>query len=230
MRSLGKALKCFWSGRRMGGSLAGLHRTPGAAGGRGPGQDSWEGVYPICFCSGTSLANRLALSVKPVAHPGLAAASPPIPITSPVNLSFVCVKSHISSFLPWPPPFLPTPRCSHPGLLRAFLLLSGCSSRRPCISKHCPPASCPLPASLLFVWILYSCFPFPLLPSEGFPVGSDGKESACKPGGPGSIPGLGRSPGEGNGNSRVFLPGESHGQRSLAGSSPWGRKESYTTE
>ena len=28
----------------------------------------------------------------------------------------------------------------------------------------------------------------------------------------------------------VFLPGESHGQRSLAGYSPWGPKESVTTE
>ena len=28
----------------------------------------------------------------------------------------------------------------------------------------------------------------------------------------------------------IFLPGESHGQRSLAGCSPWGRKESDTTE
>ena len=28
----------------------------------------------------------------------------------------------------------------------------------------------------------------------------------------------------------VFLPGKSHGQRSLAGYSPWGRKESGTTE
>ena len=33
-----------------------------------------------------------------------------------------------------------------------------------------------------------------------FPGGSDGKESACNSGDPGSIPGLGRSPGEGNGN------------------------------
>ena len=30
--------------------------------------------------------------------------------------------------------------------------------------------------------------------------GSDGKASACSVGDPGSIPGLGRSPGEGNGN------------------------------
>ena len=28
----------------------------------------------------------------------------------------------------------------------------------------------------------------------------------------------------------IFLPGESHGQRSLVGYSPWGRKESDTTE
>ena len=34
----------------------------------------------------------------------------------------------------------------------------------------------------------------------GFPGGSDGKESACNAGDPGSIPGSGRSPGEENGN------------------------------
>ena len=33
----------------------------------------------------------------------------------------------------------------------------------------------------------------------GFPGGSDGKESACNAGDPGSIPGLGRSPAEGTG-------------------------------
>ena len=35
----------------------------------------------------------------------------------------------------------------------------------------------------------------------GFPGGSDGKESACNAGDQGSIPGSGRSPGEGNGNA-----------------------------
>ena len=34
----------------------------------------------------------------------------------------------------------------------------------------------------------------------GFPGGSDGKVSACNVGDPGSIPGLGKFPGEGNGN------------------------------
>ena len=50
------------------------------------------------------------------------------------------------------------------------------------------------------------------------------KESACNAGDLGSIPGLGRSPGEGNGPTPVFLPGESHGQRSLEGYSPWDHK------
>ena len=34
----------------------------------------------------------------------------------------------------------------------------------------------------------------------GFPVGSNDKESVCSTGDLGSIPGLGRSPGEGNDN------------------------------
>ena len=37
------------------------------------------------------------------------------------------------------------------------------------------------------------------------PVGSDGKESACNAGDPGSIPGSGRSPGEGNGNPLQYF-------------------------
>ena len=58
-----------------------------------------------------------------------------------------------------------------------------------------------------------------------FPGGSDGKESACNVGDPGSIPGSGRSSGERNNNPLlVFLPGESHGQRSLEGYSPWGQR------
>ena len=38
------------------------------------------------------------------------------------------------------------------------------------------------------------------LGTTDFPGGSDGKASAYSAGDPGSIPGLGRSPGEGNGN------------------------------
>ena len=43
------------------------------------------------------------------------------------------------------------------------------------------------------------------------PCGSKGKESACNAGDLGLIPGLGRSPGEGNGLPiPVFLPGKFH--------------------
>ena len=98
----------------------------------------------------------------------------------------------------------------------------------------------------------------------GFPCGSAGKESPCNAGDPGSIPGSGRSTGEGIGyplqysraslvaqlvkslsamqetwetwvgkipwrrerlSTPVFWPGEFHGLYS-----PWGRKESDTTE
>ena len=47
----------------------------------------------------------------------------------------------------------------------------------------------------------------------------------------GSIPGLGRSPGEENGNPLQYSCLEDpSGQRSLRAYSPWGLKESYTTE
>ena len=49
----------------------------------------------------------------------------------------------------------------------------------------------------------------------GFPGGASGKESACR---------RAWQP------TPVFLPGESHGQRSLVDCSPQGRKESDTSE
>ena len=110
----------------------------------------------------------------------------------------------------------------------------------------------------------------PNLGASGLPLGiphsSAGKESACNVGGPGSIPGLGRSPGEWIGYPLQYswaslvaqtvkdfacnagdlgsIPGlGGHGnplqyswlenpreQRSLAGYSPWGHKESDMTE
>ena len=58
---------------------------------------------------------------------------------------------------------------------------------------------------------------------KDLPCSLEGKESACNAGDPGSIPASGRS-------SPVFLPGEPHRQRNLAGYSPLGRKELDTTE
>ena len=46
----------------------------------------------------------------------------------------------------------------------------------------------------------------------------------------GSISGSGRSPGEGNGNPPTYFPGKFHGQKNLAGYSPWGCRESDMNE
>ena len=68
-------------------------------------------------------------------------------------------------------------------------------------------------------------------PLQGLPGISGGKESACKAGDVVSLSGLGRSPGGRHGNPLWYsCPENPHGQRSLAGYSPWGRKESDRTE
>ena len=59
-----------------------------------------------------------------------------------------------------------------------------------------------------------------------FTGGLNSKESACNVGDLGSSPGLGRYPGERNGNPlQYFFPGKSHGWKSLEGHSPWCCKE-----
>ena len=71
-----------------------------------------------------------------------------------------------------------------------------------------------------------------------FPGGSEVKVSAHNAGDLGLIPGPERSPGEGNGNPLQFsclenpIEEEEMGYRwrSLVGYSPWGHKESDTTE
>ena len=65
----------------------------------------------------------------------------------------------------------------------------------------------------------------------GLPCGSAGKESACNAGDLGLVPELGRSPGGGHCNPLQYSYLENpHGQRSLAGYSPWGHKESVTNK
>ena len=64
-----------------------------------------------------------------------------------------------------------------------------------------------------------------------FPGGSKGKVSAYNAGDPSSIPGWGRSPGGGHGNSLQYSRLENPtGQRSLAGYSPYWHKELDMTE
>ena len=82
--------------------------------------------------------------------------------------------------------------------------------------------------------------------TQGLPCSSNSKKSACNTQDPVSIPGSRRSPGEGYGNplqysylenagrkwqpTLVFLPGESQGQRNLAGTIHGIVKELDTTE
>ena len=67
-------------------------------------------------------------------------------------------------------------------------------------------------------WSGLSCYSHQILKGlpRYFPGGSESKESTCDEGDLGSIPGLGRSPGAGNGNPLHY--------------SPWGLKQSDTTE
>ena len=63
---------------------------------------------------------------------------------------------------------------------------------------------------------------FSTQPSKGFPCGSAGKESACNVGDLGSIPGLGRSPGEGKRlPTPVHWPVEFHGLQSMGSKRVW---------
>ena len=65
-----------------------------------------------------------------------------------------------------------------------------------------------------------------LLGHRGLPWWLSGKESACNAGDLGSVPGSGRSPGEGNGSPLV----ENSMDREAGRLSPLGHKESDTTE
>ena len=79
---------------------------------------------------------------------------------------------------------------------------------------------------VLCIWVLlHRCTGFPggaVVPNLPTSAGAAGDE--------GSIPGAGRSPGEGNGNPFQYSCLDKNGQRSLLGYSPWGHKESDMTE
>ena len=61
-----------------------------------------------------------------------------------------------------------------------------------------------------------------------FPGGSNGKESARSEGKPGSIPGSGRSPGEGNGNSLQYSCLENSMDRGACRLQSMGLQKSWT--
>ena len=61
-----------------------------------------------------------------------------------------------------------------------------------------------------------------------FPGGSEGKESACSAGDPGSIPGLGRSPGEGDDNPLQYSCLENPMDRGASWATVHGVAKSWT--
>ena len=91
---------------------------------------------------------------------------------------------------------------------KKIVKLNKASGRIPCL-QNCPKITdiCP---SISFI--------------RGFPDSAAGKESACNAGDPGSIPQLGRCPGEGKGYPVQYFDLESS-----LDSSPWGRKGLDTT-
>ena len=87
------------------------------------------------------------------------------------------------------------------------LCLIGCSVSKElsltngsCLKKLCPPISPPHRSNVKQITDWYTVQKDSPLVLVGFPGGSDGKESTCNAGDLGSIPGLGRAPGEENRN------------------------------
>ena len=77
------------------------------------------------------------------------------------------------------------------------------------------------------LFCIYFCSSSNLL---GFAGGSGFKDFICSVGDLGSIPGSGRSPGEGNGNPLQYSCLENTVDRGLVGCSPWGCEELDTTK
>ena len=107
--------------------------------------------------------------------------------------------------------------------------LLGSPGVRPWAGGHLPPIYASVSMWLL-LWVCLSCpvsYEDPVLGFTTTPGDSDSKESACNAGDRGSVPESGKFPGGGHGNplqcSCLEYP---HEQRSLAGHSPRGCKES----
>ena len=124
-------------------------------------------------------------------------------------------------------------KCQKLGMCKLFSYLIGNDYTVQHNHTQAPQAQVLSHASLPYcikpqAWLGASSFTSPSWPLPG---GSDGKASTCNAGDQGSIPGLGRSPGEGNGNLLQY----SCLENSMDGGAWWstvhgGHKESDTTE
>ena len=85
------------------------------------------------------------------------------------------------------------------------------------------------PSQLIIWFVCPQPMRLGLIPPQSFPGGSDSKASACNADRPGFDPWVGKIPWRRKWQpTPVFLPGKSHGRRSLAGYSPWGRRVGQT--
>ena len=96
------------------------------------------------------------------------------------------------------------------------------------------PASRAVGISVCCLTCVHTCVLQFIYIYKGFPAGASGKEPACqrkRQKRPRFHPWVAKIPWRRAWQpTPVFLPGESHGQRSLVGYSPWGCKKSDTTE
>ena len=76
--------------------------------------------------------------------------------------------------------------------------------------------------------VFSNCFAWIQLAQPSFPSDSDGEKSACNAGDPSSIPGSGRSPGEGNGNPLQYSCLENHLDRGAWQAAVHGVARSWT--
>ena len=125
------------------------------------------------------------------------------------------------------------------GVVKSQTQLRDWTTRIPALDLSClslyPTMSLPAFLTQLFPSHFNFLPPLSHLHIWGFTGGSDGqkkkKKSTCNAGNPGEIPGLGRSLGGGHATHSQYSCLENpHGQRSLGGYSPWGRKDLGMTE
>ena len=112
-----------------------------------------------------------------------------------------------------------------------FFVIAFCLRKKTCIFKPSSRLGT-FPTFLCTNWIkIYTFWTFRFTFSNilDFPGGSDGKESACNVGDPGSIPGSGRCPGERNGYPLQYSCLKNSMDRGAWWRSPWGHIKSDTT-
>ena len=200
------------------GGLAVVRRMKGKGPGQGhlPGQPSSTHLHPTSFTPGTNAAPGSAQPVGSrravVSRPGWARLlsflfNGPLPSTAPGPLPRTS-RAHLPCVVTGGPA-----QPAWPGLTSLSPGLEVESSGR--LLESAPP---PLPP--VFCWVSQE---------KGFHGGSVGNESAHHAGDLGSIPGSGRSPGEGHGNPLQFTCLENPRTEEPGGYSPWGHIETTFT-